>query len=121
MSLPILFTVSMLPVAIARRMALLGTVICLVLLIAVPFFGVEKNGATRWLNFGVSLIQPSEFLGSLFFIVTCAWLLSMRAKDAALPVVIITGAMTALVALLLMLQPDFGQTMRCSLRCGWRC
>lgn len=109
-SLPILFTVSMLPVAIARRMALLGTVACLVLLIAVPFFGVEKNGSTRWLNFGVSLIQPSEFLKP-FFIVTCAWLLSMRAKDESLPVVIITGAMTVLVAALLMLQPDFGQTM----------
>ncbi|MES1971006.1 MAG: putative peptidoglycan glycosyltransferase FtsW [Pseudomonadota bacterium] len=109
-SLPVMFVVSMLPVAIARRMALIGTVACLVLLIAVPFFGVEKNGATRWLNFGISLIQPSEFLKP-FFIVTCAWLLSMRAKDEALPVVLITGAMTALVAVLLMLQPDFGQTM----------
>ncbi|CAN5711649.1 putative lipid II flippase FtsW [soil metagenome] len=109
-SLPILFAVSMLPVAVARRMALIGSVVCLVLLIAVPFFGVEKNGSTRWLNFGVSLIQPSEFLKP-FFIVTTAWLLSMRAKDEALPVVAITGAMTALVALLLMLQPDLGQTV----------
>jgi len=89
---------------------LFGTVVCLVMLLLVPVFGVEKNGATRWLNFGVSLIQPSEFLKPMF-IVTIAWLLSMRAKDEALPVITITGAMTALVGLLLMLQPDFGQTI----------
>jgi len=109
-SLPVLLVVSMLPVVAARRLALIGTVICLALLIAVPFLGVEKNGATRWLNFGVSLIQPSEFLKPCF-IVTCAWLLSMKVKDDTLPVTVITGAMTALVGLLLMLQPDFGQTI----------
>ncbi|MEP7008517.1 MAG: FtsW/RodA/SpoVE family cell cycle protein, partial [Sphingomonas bacterium] len=92
-SLPVLFIVSMLPIAMARRFALIGTAACVVLLIAVPFFGVERNGATRWLNFGVSLIQPSEFLKP-FFIVTVAWLLAMKAKDDALPVVVITGAMT---------------------------
>ncbi|MDB5710688.1 MAG: Cell division protein FtsW [Sphingomonas bacterium] len=109
-SLPVLLIVSMLPVIAARRMALIGTMICFALLIAVPFLGVEKNGSTRWLNFGVSLLQPSEFLKP-FFVVTVAWLLSMKAKDEALPVTVITGAMTAFVGLLLMLQPDFGQTI----------
>ncbi|RZM20266.1 MAG: cell division protein FtsW, partial [Sphingomonas sp.] len=61
-SLPVLLGVSMLPVPVARRMALIGTVACLVLLMLVPVFGVQKNGATRWLNLGVSLLQPSEFL-----------------------------------------------------------
>jgi cell division protein FtsW len=109
-SLPVLLVVSMLPIKIARRMALIGTIACLVLLMLVPVIGVQKNGATRWLNLGVSLLQPSEFLKP-FFIVTAAWVLSMRAQDDALPVVTITGGMTALVALLLMLQPDFGQTV----------
>jgi cell division protein FtsW len=109
-SLPVLLVVSMLPVVAAKRMALIGTVICIALLIAVPFMGVEKNGSTRWLNFGVSLLQPSEFLKPCF-IVTVAWLLSMKVKDDALPVTVITGAMTAFVGLLLMLQPDFGQTI----------
>lgn len=109
-SLPVLFVTSMLPVSAARRMALIGTVICLLLLIAVPFIGVTRNGATRWLDFGLSLLQPSEFLKPCF-IVTTAWLLSMRAQDEQLPVVLITGALTAFVAMLLMLQPDFGQTV----------
>ncbi|MEG3144806.1 putative peptidoglycan glycosyltransferase FtsW [Sphingomonas sp. RT2P30] len=109
-SLPVMLVVSMLSVVAARRMALIGTVLCLAMLIAVPFLGVEKNGATRWLNFGVSLVQPSEFLKPCF-IVTCAWLLSMKVRDEALPVTVITGAMTAFVGLLLMMQPDFGQTI----------
>lgn len=109
-SLPVLFVTSMLPVPMARRMALIGTVICLAMLIAVPFIGVTRNGATRWLDFGLSLLQPSEFLKPCF-IVTTAWLLSLRAQDNELPVVVITGALTAFVAMLLMLQPDFGQTV----------
>ena len=109
-SLPVLLVVSMLPVPVARRMALIGTAAFLFMLMLVPAIGVEKNGAMRWLNFGVSLLQPSEFLKP-FFVVTVAWLLSMRAQDASLPVVTITGGMTALIATLLMLQPDFGQTV----------
>jgi cell division protein FtsW len=91
-------------------MALIGAAVCLLLLIAVPFIGFERNGATRWIDFGVSAMQPSEFLKP-FFIVSVAWILSLRAQDGEMPVVVITGAMTAFVAVLLMLQPDFGQTV----------
>jgi cell division protein FtsW len=55
-------------------------------------------------------LQPSEFLKP-FFVVTVAWLLSLRVKEPELPVIVITGAMTALIACLLMMQPDFGQTV----------
>ncbi|CAN5499294.1 putative lipid II flippase FtsW [soil metagenome] len=109
-SLPVMFVVSMLPTDVARRMALIGTGVLLFLVAVVPFVGVEVNGARRWIGVGISQFQPSEFLKP-FFIVTVAWLLSLKAKDEALPVVVITGAMTALVGFLLMLQPDFGQTL----------
>jgi cell division protein FtsW len=58
----------------------------------------------------VAQFQPSEFLKP-FFIVTVAWLLSMKAKDRDLPAGIITGGLTGAVGCLLMLQPDFGQTI----------
>ena len=70
-SIPVMLLISMLPVAVARRLALFGAVAFLIALAAVPFIGVSKNGATRWLNLGVSLLQPSEFLKP-FFIVTVA-------------------------------------------------
>ncbi|WP_343528011.1 putative peptidoglycan glycosyltransferase FtsW [Sphingomonas sp.] len=109
-SLPVLFGVSMLPVVTARRMAVLGTAILIVILAVTPFIGVEINGARRWIGFGIAQFQPSEFLKPMF-IVTTAWLLSLKAKERDLPATLITMGMTGLVAGLLMMQPDFGQTI----------
>lgn len=109
-SLPVLVGVSMLPVTAARRLALAGAAVFVVLLMLVPVIGHETNGARRWINLGVSEFQPSEFLKPLFIVAT-AWMLSFRAKDPELPVLFLTGALTALIGVLLMLQPDFGQTI----------
>ena len=110
LSMPVLFGVSMMPVSTARRMALVGTAVLMALLALTPFIGAEHNGARRWIGLGFAEFQPSEFLKPLF-IVTVAWLLSLRAKDPELPTTLITGGMTAAVATVLMLQPDFGQTV----------
>lgn len=109
-SVPVLIGVSMLPVTLARRLSLLGAAFFIFLLLLVPFIGHEVNGARRWISLGFSDLQPSEFLKPLF-IVSTAWMLSFRAKDPELPVLLITGGGTALIGLLLMLQPDFGQTI----------
>src|SRR5690606_4297573 len=45
------------------------------------------------------------------FIVSIAWLLSLREHDRSLPVVPLTGLLTAVVAVLLMRQPNFGETI----------
>jgi cell division protein FtsW len=109
-SLPVLVATSMLPVALARRLALTGAAIFVALLALTPLIGVEVNGARRWIGVGFAQFQPSEFLKPMF-IVSVAWLLSLKAKDEELPTVLITGGATGLVAMLLMLQPDFGQTI----------
>jgi cell division protein FtsW len=109
-SLPVLIGVSMMPVAAARRMAVMGAGLFAALLALAPLIGAEHNGARRWIGVGIAEFQPSEFLKPLF-IVTVAWLLSLKAKDEELPTVLITGAMTGGVAVMLMMQPDFGQTV----------
>ena len=109
-SLPVLFGVSMLPVQLARRMALVGAAVCIACLVLMPFIGMTVNGAKRWIGFGFAQFQPSEFLKP-FFVVTVAWLLSLKSRDQELPVTIITAGLTGVIALLLMLQPDFGQTV----------
>ncbi len=109
-SLPVLFGVSMLPVTVARRMALIGAVVCIALLAVTPILGVTVNGARRWIGVGFAQFQPSEFLKPCF-VVTVAWLLSFKARDDDLPVTVITAGLTGVVAVLLMLQPDFGQTV----------
>lgn len=109
-SMPVLFGVSMMPVTMARRMALVSTAVLVAILAVTPFVGVEVNGARRWVGFGFAQFQPSEFLKPMF-IVSVAWLLSLRARDPELPTVLITGGLTAAIAAMLMLQPDFGQTI----------
>ena len=109
-SLPVLFGVSMLPLTMARRMSLIGAAVCVALMVFVPFVGVSVNGARRWVGFGFAQFQPSEFLKP-FFVVTVAWLLSFKSRDADLPVTAIPAGLTGLIAVLLMLQPDFGQTV----------
>ena len=110
LAVPVMIAVSMLPRAPARRLSLLGAILFTGLLFLVEVFGVEVNGARRWLGVGISQFQPSEFLKPLF-IVTIAWILSLRQKDEALPVIPLTAVLTGVIALLLMRQPNFGETI----------
>ncbi|HEV2746214.1 MAG TPA: putative peptidoglycan glycosyltransferase FtsW [Allosphingosinicella sp.] len=109
-AVPVMIGVSMLPKAKARRLCLAGTAFFTMLLIFVPVIGEEVNGARRWIGVGFTQFQPSEFLKPMF-IVTIAWILSLRDEDKNLPVVPLTAILTALVALLLMQQPNFGETI----------
>ena len=107
---PVMIGVSMLPRQEARRFALFGAAFFSVLLAMVPVLGFEANGARRWIGYGFAQIQPSEFLKPCF-VVALAWLLSLRAQDKSLPVYTVSGVLVATIALFLMKQPDFGQTI----------
>jgi len=109
-SMPVMIAISMMSRDRARRLSLIGAGIFLALLVAVPFIGEEKNGAVRWIQFGIGQVQPSEFLKP-FFVVLLAWLLSLKEGDRSLPVFTVAGALLGAVAVLLMLQPDFGSTI----------
>lgn len=106
---PLMLAVSMLPIAWARRLALGGTALCLAALFAVPFVGFEANGAVRWIQLPGFAFQPSEFLKPLF-IVTTAWLLSLRIEDRSAPTMQLSFGLLVVIAALLIKQPDFGQT-----------
>src|SRR3546814_8716791 len=75
----------------------------------VPFIGKEANVAHRWIGAGGFLIQPSEFLKPLF-IVTTAWLLALGHEDRTVPAKRISAVLLAIVVVLLVQQPDIGQT-----------
>lgn len=93
----------------ARRMGIGMAAVMLFLMLLVPVFGTEVNGARRWLNVGMSL-QPSEFLKP-GFTVLLAWMLSWRLRDSTLPVLSYATLTMALVGALLMLQPNLGATI----------
>jgi len=108
--LPVMIAISMMPRERAKRFSLGGAAFFLVLLAFVPILGPEVNGATRWIDIGIGQLQPSEFLKP-FFVVAMAWLLSLREQDKTLPVFWLSAAVTGVVAVLLMKQPDFGSTI----------
>ena len=110
LAIPVMIGVSMLPKHLARRFAILGAIAFTAMLFLVPVIGQEVNGARRWLGVGFTPFQPSEFLKPLY-IVAVAWLLSRKDKDPSLPMVPLTGAITGIIALLLMQQPNFGETI----------
>ena len=108
--IPVMITISMMPRERARRISLFGAAFFFVLLIFVPLLGPEVNGAKRWINFGLGQVQPSEFLKP-FFVVSMAWLLSLKEADKSLPVYPISAVLVGAIAYLLMKQPDFGSTI----------
>jgi cell division protein FtsW len=74
----------------------------------VLFLGADVLGARRELNFGVFSLQPSEFLKPSFAVLAAA-VLSDRAP-LSLPKPAITFLLIAPAIVILLLQPDVGQT-----------
>ena len=108
-ALLIMFAASLLSRENARRLGIVIAAGMIGLLFLVPFIGVEINGARRWISIGMQF-QPSEFLKPAFAIVL-AWVLAWRMRDPNLPVLWIVTALTGLIGILLMLQPNFGEAM----------
>jgi len=108
--IPLMLFISMYPREQAKRLSIACFSIILVLMLLVSIVGTEINGAQRWLGFGAFRFQPTAFLKP-FFAVSLAWIISWRVSDESLPVRRITMGITAFVAILLLLQPDLGQTI----------
>ncbi len=85
-------------------------------LVAVYFTGEELNGARRWLSIEGHSIQPSEFAKPAFVVVS-AWLLAEAKVRPDMPALAISIALFVLFAVLLVIQPDVGQTLLIS--CVW--
>ncbi len=99
-----------------RRFSIVGFIICVIMLILVKFYGYEVKGATRWINIlGLSL-QPSEFVKP-FFVVVVGWILSLKLKEE-FPAVSVCLILYIIVALLLIIQPDFGMLVMITLIFG---
>jgi cell division protein FtsW len=86
---------------------LFGTILLLILVLAT---GLEAKGAKRWLVIAGFTLQPSEF-AKTFFIVFNAYLLQrFNYRNWQLKYGISAG-LYLVIAVLLMMQPDFGMTL----------
>ncbi len=89
-----------------KRLSIIGFIVSVILLILVKLYGYEIKGATRWINILGFSMQPSEFIKPFFAVVT-GWILSMK-FEGEFPGLFICTGLYVIVALLLIIQPDFG-------------
>jgi len=108
-----MIAVSLLEPLNARRFAVLVLAGSLAAMVFIIFAGYEAKGAQRWLRFGSFSLQPSEFLKPAF-IVTAAWLFSRTRAQAPLAR-LFAFVIYGLIVILLMKQPDLGQTILISI------
>ncbi|PPR61759.1 MAG: putative lipid II flippase FtsW [Alphaproteobacteria bacterium MarineAlpha4_Bin2] len=110
LALIVIVGVSLLSPVGARRFASVVFLAALVLLIATLFVGTEIKGAKRWISVSGFSLQPSEFVKPAVAVV-CAWMFAARRLGEEIPGNLIAFLLFASVAILLLLQPDVGQTL----------
>ena len=92
-----------------RRIALIGFIILIILLLSLYFFEYEIKGSKRWLRlFGFSF-QPSEVIKP-FFIILTSWGISQSIKGKKY-FLSVTFLSFFILIFLVLLQPDLGMTI----------
>ena len=109
-AMAVLVGTSMMSPRMIRRGALVVFCAGVVLMALTLVIGMEIKGARRWLDLGVFALQPSEFVKPAFAVLA-AWLFAQADTRPDMPAKGLAFVLVALVAGLLVLQPDFGQTM----------
>ena len=91
-----------------RRIAPLAYFGTIVVLIAVLAAGIATHGSRRWLDLGQFSFQPSE-VAKLALVLALASLLANREPRGL--VLVLSMTLTAVVALLVLVEPDTGTTL----------
>lgn len=82
----------------------------LLLMTVAVLYGVEVNGARRWIRFAGFSLQPSE-LAKPAFAVVVSWLFAEARARSGHGLLLVAVGLYAVMAGLLLLQPDVGQLM----------
>ncbi len=109
LAMVVMFVISMMSPKLVRRLASLGFAAAFIAILLLPVIGTDfGKGAVRWMSFAGFSVQPSEFLKP-GFIVVAAWLMAASQEIGGPPGKSYSFVLTAVIVLILALQPDFGQ------------
>jgi rod shape determining protein RodA len=106
----VMWAAANIPPHILQRLAMPVYMIGLLLLIAVAFFGETINGAQRWLDLGITRIQPSELM-KIAVPLALAWYFDRYEAILKLRDYLIAAVMLTIPVLLVMEQPDLGTAL----------
>jgi cell division protein FtsW len=93
-----------------KQLAAVTYIAAVLSMLALPFIGHAAKGATRWIEFGGLTLQPSEFMKPALVILV-AWMFAEGKKGEGVPGVTIAFALYAVPVVLLLTEPDIGQTI----------
>ncbi|MEP3653531.1 MAG: rod shape-determining protein RodA [Litorimonas sp.] len=108
----VMLAVALIDIRFWYRIAYPVYAVGLALLIGVEFFGIEINGSVRWLDFGITRLQPSEIMKPAIVLALARYYHDLPADRVSH----ITGLLGALILLtlpmsLILRQPDLGTTL----------
>jgi cell division protein FtsW len=93
-----------------RRSALIVFAISIVLIVATLMIGPEVKGSRRWITLLGVNIQASESAKPAF-VVVAAWLFAESARRPEMPATSMALVLLLMLVSMLVMEPDFGQTM----------
>ncbi len=110
LALVLMWAVANVPPQHIMRFAVPAYVLGLLLLVAVALFGEVSKGARRWLDLGVTRVQPSELM-KLAVPLMLAWYLDRHEKMLRLRDFAVAALILALPVALIAKQPDLGTAL----------
>lgn len=105
-----MWVVANLPPQTLARTAVPLYVLAVILLIGVALFGVVVNGSRRWLNLGITRIQPSELM-KIALPLMLAWYFQKFEGRIGWKDFVLAAALIAVPAVLIKRQPDLGTAL----------
>ena len=85
-------------------------IICVFMLILLPFMGVSINNARRWLALGPIRFQPSEFMKIGFLLMVSRWL-KPRTVPNTWQGLVVPGIITLIPMIFIVKEPDLSSAM----------
>src|SRR3954462_4177690 len=113
----VMIAVSFLSPRSIRRLSLVVFLVALAMTAATLVIGAEVKGARRWIVLAGVNIQPSEFVKPAF-VILISWLFAESTRKSDIPANTLALGLLLSVVGVLVLQPDFGQTMLIALVWG---
>jgi len=102
--------ISMLSLKGVKRVSVLVYGLSITIMALLPVIGHAAKGGRRWLELGPVALQPSEFLKPAL-IVLISWMFSEGQKGKGVPGVTVAFVLYASAIILLLIQPDVGQSI----------